>query len=73
MAESLGCSERTVCRRLNSAGLSLRRAYTIISDAELDMNVSEINHQYPSMGTGMLMVIFSTGAFECQGEALEKV
>ena len=50
MAESLGCSERTVCRRLNSAGLSLRRAYTIISDAELDMNVSEINHQYPRHG-----------------------
>ena len=50
MAASLGCSERTVYRKLHSAGLSLRRAYSNISDAELDVIVSEINHEYPRHG-----------------------
>ena len=50
MASSLGCSERTVYRRLHSTGLSFRCAYSNISDAELDINVSEINYQYPRHG-----------------------
>ena len=50
MRASLGCSERTVYRKLHSAGLFLRRAYSNISDAELDVIVSEINHEHPRHG-----------------------
>ena len=50
MSLVLGCSVRTVHRRLTENGLSVRQSFTQISDEDLDSIVLKINREYPRHG-----------------------
>ncbi|XP_065842634.1 uncharacterized protein [Oscarella lobularis] len=50
MATMLGCSERTVHRRLREAGLSVSRSFTDISDEELEEAVADVNRHFSRHG-----------------------
>ena len=50
MAAIIGCSVRTVHRRLRDAGMSVGGAFSTISDSDLDEIVAEINLRYPRHG-----------------------
>lgn len=50
MATTIGCSQRTIHRRLDAAGLSVRQSFTTISDDALDDLVSRINRDFPRHG-----------------------
>lgn len=52
IAQMLGCSSRTIERRMNEQGLS-SRSYSSISDAALDQLVAEITHSHPRCGEKM--------------------
>ena len=50
MATMLGCSERTVHRRLREASLSVSRSFSDISDQDLKAAVADINRDFPRHG-----------------------
>ena len=50
MATTIGCSQRTIHRRLDASGLSVRQSFTTISDDALDDLVSRINRDFPRHG-----------------------
>ena len=54
MASVLKCSTRTVRRRLQEMGLSIRSRYTCLSDNELDKRIMEIQHCQPNRGSRMV-------------------
>ena len=54
MASVLKCSARTVRRRLQEMGLSIRSRYTCLSDNELDKRIMEIQHCQPNRGSRMV-------------------
>lgn len=50
MAAILGVSERTIQRRLQHFGLSVRGTYSNLTDQELDLTVQEILRVHPNTG-----------------------
>ena len=50
IAKLLGVSLRTVRRRMEEYGLSVRSRYSTISDENLDQLVMHLKHYYPSSG-----------------------
>ena len=54
IAQLLHTSLSTVRRRMHDFGLSVRSTYSIISDAQLDTLVRELQHQYPNCGYRLL-------------------
>ena len=50
IAAIVGCSVRTIHRKLAAESLSIRGSYTAISDSDLDAAVMEINHEFPRHG-----------------------
>ena len=50
IADMLGVSVRTVCRRMSDFGLSIRAQYSHLDDADLDSVVADIQSQFPTCG-----------------------
>jgi hypothetical protein len=59
LANMLGCSVRTICRRQREleeeTGVPLAPQWTEITDRNLDVIVREILHRFPNFGRGMVM------------------
>lgn len=54
IAQLLGVSTRTINRRLNEYGISIRDTYTTITDEELDNLVSSVKAESPHLGHRMM-------------------
>lgn len=54
IAQLLGVSTRTINRRLNKYGISIRDTYTKITDEELDNLVSSVKAESPHLGHRMM-------------------
>ena len=50
IAAIVGCSVRTIHRKLGAAGLSIRGSFTAISDSDLDAAVMDINPEFSRHG-----------------------
>ncbi|XP_057698303.1 uncharacterized protein LOC130919527 isoform X2 [Corythoichthys intestinalis] len=54
IAKCLGVSRRTLYRRMQEFGLSVRGSYSTVTDAELDSIISDIKSQMPNAGYRMV-------------------
>ena len=68
MSEMLGVSKRTVERRLQQFGLSIRETYSDMTDQELDEKVGCFKVDYPHAG---YRIIRRAAAFACSSSASE--
>ena len=50
IADLIGVSVRTICRRMSDFGLFIRSQYSTVSDSELDGIVTVIQAQFPTCG-----------------------
>ena len=57
IANILGMSRSTLCRRLSEVGRSVSQKYCCISDADLDDIIRSISHVFPNCGDKMMMAI----------------
>lgn len=55
IANILGVSRSTICRRLREGGLSVSQKYCCVSDADLDDIIRSISHVFPNCGYKMMM------------------
>ena len=72
MASLLNVSPRTVERRLNEFGLSLRNNYSDISDENLDNVVQEIKRNFPNTGYKRMKGFLSQRGYTVQQERIRE-